>query len=67
MTTITVEAKKVGGSLMVRIPKDVVDAENIKEGELVKVEFHTLKKDWFGAFPGLSSFKKKDRFGSKYE
>lgn len=66
MTTITIAAKKVGGSLMVRIPKDVVEAENIKEGELVKVEIHTLKKDWFGAFPGLKSFEKEDRFSSKY-
>lgn len=60
-------AKRVGGSLMVRIPKEIVDLQKIKAGEPVEVDIHKMKQDWFGAFPNLSRFKKEDRFVSKYE
>ena len=60
-------AKKIGGSLMIRIPKDIVDIEGIHEGEAVEIEIKKVRKDWFGAMPGLSPFTKKDRMKSKYE
>jgi hypothetical protein len=61
-------AKKIGGSLMVRIPKDIVAMENIQPGEAVRVDFEKLRKDWFGAFPGLKPFKKEeDRFRFRHE
>lgn len=61
-------AKKIGGSLMVRIPKDIVDAENILPGEDLVIGVRKVRKDWFGAFPGLKPFKKEeDRFRFRYE
>ncbi len=68
MTTTIQRAKKVGGSLMVRIPKDIVEIENIEEGQVLQVEINKIKKDWFGAFRELKPFNKKvDRMHSKYE
>ncbi len=61
------KAKRIGGSLMVRIPKDIVEIEHIKEGETLKIEINKIRKDWFGAFPGLSPLKKDERWHSKHE
>ena len=61
---ITVQrAKKVGGSLMIRIPKDLAEIEQIKPGEAVQLEVHKLRRDWFGALKGLSSMKKEEKLG----
>ncbi len=61
-------AKRIGGSLMVRIPKDIVELEAIHEGESVQLEIKKMRKDWFGAFPGLKPWNKAvDRMKSKHE
>lgn len=68
MTETIQRAKKIGGSLMVRIPKDIVQMENIHPGEAVRVEVQKVRKDWFGAFPGLKPFnKEEDRFRFRNE
>ena len=36
---------------MVRIPKEVVEQEDINEGEMVELDVHKAKNDWFGVFP----------------
>jgi antitoxin component of MazEF toxin-antitoxin module len=67
MATTVQQAKKVGGSLMVRIPKEIAELEHIGPGELVEVDIHKARKDWFGAYPGLQPFTKEDRFRSHHE
>jgi hypothetical protein len=68
MTDTIQPTKKIGGSLMVRIPKEIVDAEHILPGEEVKLTVQKIRKDWFGAFPGLKPWnKEEDRARSKYE
>lgn len=68
MTETIQHAKKIGGSLMVRIPKDIVEHEHIQPGEAVKITIQKVRKDWFGAFPGLKPYnKEEDRAHSKYE
>jgi len=44
------------GSIVVRIPKELVDEEQIGEGELVELEVRKPTRDWFGAFPELRAF-----------
>ena len=51
MTKALTKARRVGGSIMVRIPKEVVEQEDIREGEMVEVDVNKAKRDWFGAFP----------------
>ncbi len=61
-------AKRIGGSLMVRIPKDIVEFEAIHEGESVQLTIKKMRKDWFGCTPQLQLWNKEvDRARSKYE
>lgn len=59
---ITVQqTRKIGGSLMIRIPKDIIAMEQIDEGERVEIEIRKLKRDCFGILPRLTSLTKKEK------
>jgi len=60
MASAVVKARKVGGSIMVRVPKEVVEQENIKPGELVEVQIRKARKSAFGIFPALPPFTRED-------
>ena len=64
MTSAVVKTRKVGGSIVVRIPKDVVEQEGIREGELVELEVRKARKDWFGAFSELRPFSRDEELDS---
>lgn len=55
-----VKSRKVGGSIVVSIPRKVVEHEGIQEGELLEIEVRKARKDWFGAFRGIGPFTKED-------
>ncbi|MDO8555742.1 MAG: hypothetical protein Q7R96_01035 [Nanoarchaeota archaeon] len=50
--------RKVGGSLMATIPKEVVEMENLMDGQMIKIEIKKTKKSYFGAFKGIGPWKK---------
>ncbi len=54
------KAKKIGGSLMVRIPVDAANEEGIQEGDLVKLQVSKVKKSWFGSYPGIGPMTRED-------
>jgi hypothetical protein len=54
-------ARRIGGSLVVTIPKEIVKEEQIEENELVEISIKKTRKDYFGALKGIGSFKKEDR------
>ncbi len=60
MVSVVVKAKKVGGSIMVRVPKEIVEQQDIKPGELVEVQIRKARKDGFGMFPHLPPFTRED-------
>ncbi len=60
MARVLVRTRKVGGSIVVSIPKEATEQEGIREGELVELEVRKARKDWFGATKGVGSFTKKD-------
>ena len=62
MEEAIVRARKLGGSLILTIPNDIVKEEGIKEGEPVKVTVEKVKKSWFGALKGIGPFTKEDEF-----
>lgn len=62
MEEAIVRARKLGGSLVLTIPNDIVKDEGIKEGEAVKVTVEKVKKSGFGAFRGIGPFTKEDEF-----
>ena len=54
------KTRRVGGSLVVTIPKKLIDSKNIKEGELVEISVRKVKMDGFGAFRMLKPFTAED-------
>ncbi|MBI4018404.1 MAG: AbrB/MazE/SpoVT family DNA-binding domain-containing protein [Candidatus Aenigmarchaeota archaeon] len=62
MPKAIVRAKKIGGSLMVTIPKEIVEEESIRENQLVEIEVKRKRKDFFGALKGIGPFTKEDEF-----
>jgi antitoxin component of MazEF toxin-antitoxin module len=54
------KVRKVGGSLVVTLPKELVESKKIREGEIVNVDIRKVKKDGFGIFKGMSSFTTED-------
>lgn len=57
-----VKPRRVGGSLVVTIPKEVVDEENIHEGEIVTLTVRKGKKSFLGAFKWFESMTREDEF-----
>ena len=58
------KTRRVGGSLVVTIPKKLIDSKKIKEGELVEINVKKIKIDGFGAFKGLKSFRAEDELNT---
>jgi antitoxin component of MazEF toxin-antitoxin module len=54
------KTRKVGGSLIVTLPKELVETEKIKEGEIVKIKVKKLRKDGFGILKGMRPFTVED-------
>lgn len=58
------KVRAVGGSLVVTIPKEAVEAESIKKGDLVALEVERGKKDFFGACRGIGRFTQEEEMKS---
>ncbi|MCX6741678.1 MAG: AbrB/MazE/SpoVT family DNA-binding domain-containing protein [Candidatus Pacearchaeota archaeon] len=54
--------RKIGGSLVVTLPKKIVESQSIQEGELIKIIIEKIKKSAFGVLKGMRSFSKEDKF-----
>src|SRR5437016_9887202 len=52
--------RKVGGSLVVTIPREVAEEEGVKAGELVNLEIRKTRKSFFGAARGIGPFTVED-------
>ena len=67
MTSTTIRATRVGGSIMIRIPKEIADIEHITEGTYVHIDVKKARRDFFGSMKGVKPFTKEDRMRSKYD
>jgi antitoxin component of MazEF toxin-antitoxin module len=52
--------RKVGGSLVVTIPREVAEEEGVKPGELVNIEVRKTRRSFFGAARGIGPFTRED-------
>ena len=52
--------RKVGGSLVVTLPKELVENKKIREGEIVEITVKKVRKEGFGIFKGLTQFTAED-------
>lgn len=59
--------RKIGGSLSVTIPKEIVKEEMLIEGELIKIDIEKIKKSGFGLFKGIGPFTREDKFKGQLE
>lgn len=64
---VLTKLRKVGGSVMARIPKEVLEQESLHSGETVKLEVKKVKKSGFGSLKGIGSFTKEDELKGQLE
>jgi antitoxin component of MazEF toxin-antitoxin module len=50
------KTRKVGGSIVVTLPKELVETQKIKENEYVEITIKKCRKDGFGIFKGMALF-----------
>ncbi len=60
MTKCVAKTRKVGGSIVITLPKEMVDAQKIRDNEYVEVEVKKCRKNGFGALKGLAPFSTED-------
>ncbi len=60
-----VKTRATGGSLVVTLPKEIVEQEDLKEGELILIEVKKLRKSGFGLLRGVGKFTKKDELDTE--
>ncbi|MEK6973653.1 MAG: AbrB/MazE/SpoVT family DNA-binding domain-containing protein [Nanoarchaeota archaeon] len=61
------KTRKIGGSLVVTIPKEIVEQEGLVENQAVRIDVKKMKKSGFGMFKSLGTFTKKDKFVGQLE
>jgi hypothetical protein len=64
---VLTKLRKVGGSVMARIPKEILEKESLNAGETVKLEVKKVKISGFGTLKGIRSFSQKDKFKGQLE
>ena len=61
MVTVLTKTRRVGGSVMVTLPKDAVETLGVEEGEIVEITIRLPRKSYLGALRGIGTFSEKDR------
>ncbi len=64
---VLTKLRKVGGSVMARIPKEILEQESLHEGEMVRLEVKKAKISAFGSLKGMMPFTKEDKFKGQLE
>jgi hypothetical protein len=56
LTECLAKTRKVGGSLVVTLPKELVENKKIKEGEIIEISIRKVRKEGFGILKGVGPF-----------
>ncbi len=59
--------RRVGGSIVVTLPKELVEAQNIKENQCVEITVRKCRKNGFGIFKGMTPFTVEDELKGQLE
>jgi hypothetical protein len=54
------KTRKVGGSIVITLPKAIVESQQIKEGEIIEITVKKVRKDGFGILKGVGPFTVED-------
>jgi len=60
-----VKLRKIGGSLVATIPKDIVKTMNLKEKDKISINIKKEKQDYFGIYSGKIKFEESDRLDTR--
>jgi antitoxin component of MazEF toxin-antitoxin module len=55
------KVRRVGGSLVVTIPNELAQKQDLKPGQLVDIEVRKAKKSFFGMDRGIGPFTRDDQ------
>ncbi len=66
MVTLS-KTRKVGGSLVVTVPKEIVRSEGLVENIEVEITVKKRKRDYFGALKGIGKFTREDKARGQLE
>ena len=55
------KTRKVGGSLVVTIPANIVELEQLNEGQMVEIKIKKKRIEGFGLIRGIGEFTQEDR------
>mgnify|MGYP001497723479 CR=1 FL=1 len=58
------KTRKVGGSIVVTLPKEIVELQQIKENEYVEITVKKCRKNGFGVLKGMAPFTVEDELKS---
>jgi len=56
------KTRKVGGSIVVTLPKELVETQNIKENQCLEIIVKKCRKNGFGMFKDMSPFTAEDEW-----
>lgn len=59
-TIVHARARKIGGSLVVTLPREVVKEENINENDELALIVKKRRKSYFGALKGIGSYNREE-------
>ena len=62
-----VKTRKIGGSLVVTIPRIIVEEEGLMENQNVRIDVKKIKKSGFGLFKGVGPFTKESKLRGQLE
>ena len=60
MVKCLTRTRRIGGSLVVTLPKELVETQKIKENEFLEINVKKCRKKGFGILKGMKSFTVED-------
>jgi antitoxin component of MazEF toxin-antitoxin module len=60
MVKCLTKTRRIGGSIVVTLPKELVETLKIKENEFLEISVKKCRKNGFGALRGMRPFTVKD-------
>ena len=60
-----VSVQRVRGSLVVQLPKEVIELEDINVGDNVAIEVRKTRASVFGIFPGIGPMTREDELDTR--
>ena len=61
------KTRTIGGSLVVTIPKNIVDEEGLLPNQTIIIEIKKIRRSGFGMLKGIGPFTKEDKFKGQLE